>query len=78
MRLKSGVELRSCIYTYVSRGRHIIFQSAVRNTSAELYLRVVRHMQHDPDAIDDFVASVGVEEARHVAVFAWEAEFPRT
>lgn len=40
-------------------------------------IRVVSHMQHDPDAIHDFVAAVGVEETGHVAVFVGETEFPR-
>lgn len=41
------------------------------------YVRVVGNVQHNPDTVDDLVATVGVEEARHVAVFAWQTELPR-
>lgn len=39
---------------------------------------MVRHMKHDPYAVNDLIATIGIEEARHVSILAWEAEFPCT
>lgn len=37
---------------------------------------MIRDVQHDPYAVHYLVASIRVEQARHVAILAWEAELP--